>query len=553
MGLNVYLKYLKEIDFFGKIPEFYYKGKAQKKSWFGRIITIFYIAIYIIFLAYKLNRMINRIDISFFDIYSNLANTPSIDINKENFYILFSVFNSTTDEPIFDETIYYPIATFNSEENKEEKLEIKAERCKMDHIPSKYKEIYKEYNLENYYCLGDVNKTLMAYLNSFFVKIFPCKNNTDNNNHCKSKEIIDTTISGSYFSFELADIILMPEDFKNPVIFRSNYYYNYLYKKFGQYLYLQMELVNIETDYNIVGFDFFTDIKNESYMKADNILFVPKPGYDLDDEENTQSICELEVQLTDKILTEKRCYTKLIDILGEVGGFMEIISLVFSFFSSIIVDMLYEISFVKDLFSFDLKNNNILIKKSRSNFDNKIYLDNQKKNKFRELKELVPYNYKSYLKKNDVGKNSFNFKTTYGINDNLFLNKKRKDNKFETNINSDDNETSKNNYGNKYSSRKILDNIINKKTEKSNYISYNIKMDCFLIHFCSCWRKRKNVNNILFDEAMKLINEKLDIFNIFKIITESEKSLDYLENQELIKMSEECINNLKKSKFKIFS
>ena len=91
-----------------------------------------------------------------------------------------------------------------------------------------------------------------------------------------------------------------------------------------------MELVNIETDYNIVGFDFFIDIKSDNYMKVDNILFVPKPGYDLDNEEN--SLCELEVQLTDKILTEKRSYTKLIDIFGEVGGFMEIISLVFSFF-----------------------------------------------------------------------------------------------------------------------------------------------------------------------------------------------------------------------------
>ena len=103
----------------------------------------------------------------------------------------------------------------------------------MAHIPSKYKEIYQEYDLENYYCLEDVNKTLIAYLNSFFIKIIPCKNNIDNNNHCKSKDIIDKTLSGSNFSFELADITLMPEDFKNPVIFIRNYYYTYLYKKFG--------------------------------------------------------------------------------------------------------------------------------------------------------------------------------------------------------------------------------------------------------------------------------------------------------------------------------
>ena len=159
------------------------------------------------------------------------------------------------------------------------------------------------------------------------------------------------------------------------------------------------------------------------------------------------------------------------------------------------------------------------------------------------------------MEKSAVVKNSLDFKTTYGINDNLILNKKRNDNRFETNFNSDNNETTKNSYGNKYFSLEMLDNIINKKTEKSNNISYNIKIDCFLIHFFFCWiRKRKNVNNILLDEAMKLINEKLDIFNIFKVITESGRSLDNSEKNELvIKMSVECINNLKNAKFKIFS
>ena len=352
MGLNV--KFLKEIDLYGKPPEFYYKGRAEKKTLVGRIMTILYIIIYIIFFIYKLNRMINRVDLSFFDIYSNKNDFPSLDITNETFYLLFAVFNASTDEPIIDETIYYPVATFNNEENKLEKIEIKTERCTMDHIATEYKETYKEYDLENYYCLSDVNRTLISYYNSFYVKIFPCKNTTENNNHCKPKETIDSVLAGNYFSFEISDIILTPEDFKNPVIYRSNFFYTYLYKNIGQYLYTQFDIVDIETDYNIIGIDYFKNIKYDYFMKLDDIWFVPMPGYNLDDEDNNQSICEFEVQLTDKILTEKRTYSSLIDVLSEVGGFMGIISSIFKIICSPVVDILYEISVVNNLFSFDL-------------------------------------------------------------------------------------------------------------------------------------------------------------------------------------------------------
>ena len=237
MGLD--LKFLKEIDFYGKSPEFYYKGSSKRKTYIGRIMTIIYIVIYIVFLAYKLNRMIHRVDISFFDVYSNENILPSMDVTNETFYILFAVFNTSTDEPIIDETIYYPVATFNNEENKDEQIEITVERCTMEHIATKYKKFYEEYGLENYYCLKDVNRTLIPYSNSFYVKIFPCKNTSENNYHCKPKEIIDDTLKGNYFSFEIADIALTPENFENPVSFKNNFFLqNYLYYFLSKYVYI---------------------------------------------------------------------------------------------------------------------------------------------------------------------------------------------------------------------------------------------------------------------------------------------------------------------------
>ena len=82
-----------------------------------------------------------------------------------------------------------------------------------------------------------------------------------------------------------------------------------MYKNYGQYLYTQMESVYIETDYNMIGFDFFTNIKTDYFIKFEDLWFIPKPGYDLDDEDNEESIVDFEIQLTDKILTEKRSYS----------------------------------------------------------------------------------------------------------------------------------------------------------------------------------------------------------------------------------------------------
>ena len=38
--------FIKEIDFFGKLPEFYVNGKEKQVTILGRILTILYIDIY---------------------------------------------------------------------------------------------------------------------------------------------------------------------------------------------------------------------------------------------------------------------------------------------------------------------------------------------------------------------------------------------------------------------------------------------------------------------------------------------------------------------------
>ena len=148
--------------------------------------------------------MATRVDITFYDSYSSNDENPSIQINKTNFYLIFSLYNGNI-TPFIDETIYFPKAYFAENGLKQ----ILLEPCNMDKIDSKYKNIFDIFYINKTYCLSNINYTLISQYNAFKIQIFPCKNKTKNNNHCKSKEIIDKYIDESFFSINFKDILII--------------------------------------------------------------------------------------------------------------------------------------------------------------------------------------------------------------------------------------------------------------------------------------------------------------------------------------------------------
>ena len=93
---------------------------------------------------------------------------------------------------------------------------------------------------------------------------------------------------------------------------------------------------------------------------------LPFPGYNPYNNESSYALSIFELQLNDKILLEKRQYIQLLDVLGEIGGLMEIIFSFFSVISSLVVDTLYEKNIANNLFSFNVKKKFILIKKEKN-------------------------------------------------------------------------------------------------------------------------------------------------------------------------------------------
>ena len=547
-----FLEFVKRIDFFGKEPEFYIQGRPKQVSIFGWIFTYIFIFLYILIFCYKLYRMSQRVDITFYDSYSNTDEVPNIKITQDNFTLMFAILDENG-EPFIDDTIYYPEAFFSDEYSEE----IRIERCSPDKIGPRYREFFDDSEILDYYCLVDVNYSLVPNMNSLRISIYPCRNNEDDD-YCESQEYIENYLSNKLFLVYFQDIMLTPLDYHNPIKERINFLNTEIYKNLGQYLHTEMQLVKIETSTNIIGFDFLTKPKIEEFIKFDKEVILPFPGYNFDDEEDEYPITIFELQLNDRILLEKRYYVQLIDVLGEIGGFMEIMFSFFSMICSLIVDILYEKTLTNNLFTYNITRKTILIKK-RGNPIFKINKDKDTKIEEQNSSEVTIFPTKRKKNKNKKKVMIVNTEIKYINNKNskekyLAKNKNKVDVssfKKETKIKNIDIQSVKSSYDD--INKNDLESIYNmsKKSKNStdntnNWIIEEISLKDLLISvFYCCGKKRRKMYNMLLNEGMKVIIEKLDISNIFKNIYSIECSNnDFCKSMNIIKMSGECVKAL---------
>ena len=141
---NLSCRFLKDIDMFGKEVELYYKGRSKKTSWIGRIFTILFVCIYIGLIIYKVIRMLQRYDVSFYDTFLYEDKPPSIQLSNELFYGGFALEDPNTYDSFIDEGIYYPKAYFKRTERKGDDFEwdikeLELERCKLEKFGSKFR------------------------------------------------------------------------------------------------------------------------------------------------------------------------------------------------------------------------------------------------------------------------------------------------------------------------------------------------------------------------------------------------------------------------------
>ena len=576
--MNIENDFLTDFDLFGKTPELYYKGKSKKSSTFGIVLTIIYIILYIAFLIYKLIRMFKRIDMTFYDSYT-FKGIPSIKLTNNEFYGGFGM-GGMTDERMYYLTVnYVRQAKVDGVWVEEENRLLETEICRFEMFGPDYQEIFADQPLQNYYCIKDVkNLVLEGYSNlerySYFnVRFYPCVGVTQDGRTCYDYNTKKQFFERNVIELKLQDNDLNPEDYKMPVARRQVDMNSPVFKDIFQLIYSYIQIINIETDEDITGLNFFTDtIRKEQYTRYDESFIITSPLFFGDILNTGGPIADVTLQLAAKVLTEKRQYTQLIDVLGDVGGLMEILYSLFSVVSSLVTEILYDRSLVNKLFSFDLKKKYVVFNKARNRGlqtnanntlkdirridsvnlqekykelkDNKDIIVFSKENsgdQTLEAKTNVPSTKKKVIKvikKRKTQKNS-TAKTLFQL---------KEQNTQEQNIPNNENKLSVDENKNIIS----VNNIPNEPIITVNDANISEDEDLRKVYInnwliCCFWftNKKKNVNRVLFEEGSKIITERLDIMNMFNhlFIADIVQKKIGVEARG-INMSENCISNL---------
>ena len=579
---NLDCQFLSEFDLFGKDPEFYFKGKPQRTSKFGKFLTYFYITIYVGFFLYKIIRMLKKVDITFFESYA-YSGIPSIKLTNNLFYGGFSL------DGVIDPSLYYPLVYYykGHRENGimiwEEPYEIvELEICQIEKFGKKYRDIFKNKDLDHSYCLKDVEKiTLEGYshLDSFkylYVAFMPCVGiNPITQTACQSEtDVKNYFMKGAKITFNIEDIELTPHLYDTPSQPLEKDINGPCFLTLYQQIYTYLQIVILETDQDWIGFEGLSDIETEQFLKYDESWIVAAPSPHSLALDARTPLAEVTVQLSAKVLTQKRKNTKLIEVLGDVGGLMEVVWSFFNILSSVITDLLYQKALINNLFTFDLDKKIVKLKKKNSlneketmklNDCPKIYslnsrndalsgkiinkqdpskdkLDEDALNKKFDIE--VPKTVKK--KKKKKLKNKLTIGSSISKNNELTNKNLEEDhlkNPDEIDIYNNDNPNNVNHFNNGHG-MPSEDKFMNKETERNIYsrrIVDRIKVNCCCIYFWFCFaRKKKNTQNVLWDEGMDILVENLDIMNIFKKVYNMNLVEETLKVNELFDMSEKC-------------
>ena len=583
--MNIENDFLTDFDLFGKLPELYYKGKSKKSSILGIVLTVIYIVLYIAFLIYKLVRMFKRVDVTFYDSYT-FKGLPSIKLTNNEFYGGFAM-GGMVDKKMYYLTVDYVSKVKVNGVWQDTVKRLDTEVCKLEWFGSEYQEIFADQPLDNYYCIKDVSgMVLEGYSNLerfsyFHVKFYPCVGKTDEGEECHPYDLRKQFFAFNKVELKFQNNELNPEDYKTPVIRRELDMNSPVFLGLYQLVYSYIQIVNIETDEDITGLNFFTDtIRKEQYTKYENsfimpspIIPVPLPCTDILSEKGCP-VAEFTLQLAAKVLTQKRQYTQLIDVLGDVGGLMEILYTVLNIISSLVTEVLYDRSLVNSLFSFDLNKRYVVFnhaksKRKDSNENNRVK-DIQKvgtidlRQKIQELESNK--NIEIYAKENS-GEQTIIPKTKVSSTRKKIVKKKRTQkystlrspqnshNPLKEQISHNENVRINDDKLSIEENRNMVNNIYNVNNEHLGTMNDNITtsekdltnvyINDWLICRFWCSNRKKNINKILFEEGSRIVTKRLDIlamFDHFYVIEIMQKKLGI--EAKGMNMSDRCKDNL---------
>ena len=365
-------------DIYSKRASFFYNNQEKIGSYFGLFLTLIYIALSLILFIYYIINTLKRNNIVIYDSKKFTHELPIVNINSSNFYFAFGLENKETLNRFIDESIYYPEIVFidgtkvNGEFVINSKINLEYEECKEENFGKNFQHLLLRGELNNSYCLKDVNFNLsliggfkyekMSYIS---IKIFPCKNTTQNNNHCRSQKEIDKFFSNVYLSFLIKDIGLNPENFSSPEIPIFRDLDTIIDKRLYRRMILKYGVTEVLTDEGLIS----ENVRTINYLQFREV-FQSFSFLEEEDYKNGTDLCLIQLRLDDTIHIQKRKYTKLSEIFSRIGGYMQFIYTLFSILALFLNKLNLELKIINSIFNFDLEKKKMALKyQSLRDFD----------------------------------------------------------------------------------------------------------------------------------------------------------------------------------------
>lgn len=534
-----------KLDFYGADLSFKINNSQKIKSSVGGASSIFLSIIFSLLVFAFGQDFFNRTNPSVVKSEYNPDQSTLIDINNNNFQILFRIENdnSTTIDPegtsFYFAANYYLKEAFNGEFKIKESNFIPLKNCNSTHLPKLSNDRINKLGYNNWNCL-DLNENSKIkniklggsygedFLGELRIFLFKCEEGTINmfnKKKCAEEKITKSYLKAkSWYSIMIQRSVFEPSNYTDPITEDLSYNFyilnEYLLKGYKVYL----ELSEVFSD---IGWIFET----KSYDSSIGISNIT-PDYSYRDKSNkdTNNVMSIiNINMKKERTHYKRIYQKIQNLAANIGGILKVFSIIAGTMVNIINSSRFEYNFSNELLNkkhiiYNLNANNkqnmLNIFLPKNNLNKKISYNNQ------TLKSKIANN----LKNKDIEK----------LNDDNNKDKELNDNSTSTIKNfviSNNLDNEKNTYNNQ-----ITSTIINNKNSK------NIKNEVFNVKKDNYINKEDNKNKHFDSNTLNSVdfsNKDIDIdkLNSCKIIINKFISFNQLlNNNDFNNLSKKSIN-----------
>ena len=327
------------VDFLSKQPSLCVFNHTRYLTLFGAILSLIVVFVSFGFGLYFLINFFKRKDINIVSIRETSGFHNGFNLSDTLFMFYYDYTCTIPDDTDVDnllQTSVLSLSFMNSSYNDPElssSIDVKFERCSVDIIPERFRNKNFSVDIDSYYCISPGQNIIFDendnFTNNLLFTALPC-NAIFGHTNCKSESYIEQCYKQTSPIFELLIETDNTDHYNESYPIQPSTYKLYESKppKYSIYDEVYFTVLNYETD---TGY-LFENIKKDSGI-------IVNPGrikYSFDINENspfTKPIIQFSFSM-DKTGSEKytRTYSKLQNIIADIGGMISLIQTIASMF-----------------------------------------------------------------------------------------------------------------------------------------------------------------------------------------------------------------------------